>query len=133
MSCYPDKPILAGFLGSVAACPLPALAGRHDGRYMSDTAASQHPVFELHNSTFATSTCSLIKLSQKTEGLRDNGAAAAVAVAPPGASVSLVPSDRSRNCRAGARWPCGRRPSLPSTRPCVLKGAYQRGAHGRGL
>src|SRR5262245_25984738 len=68
MSCCPDKPILAGFLGSVAACPLPALAGRHDGRYMSDTTASQHPVFELHNSTFATSTCSLIKLSQKTEG-----------------------------------------------------------------
>ena len=32
MSLCPDKPILAGFLGSFALYQLPALAGRHDGR-----------------------------------------------------------------------------------------------------
>jgi hypothetical protein len=31
MSFCPDKPILAGFLGSFALYPLSALAGRHDG------------------------------------------------------------------------------------------------------
>src|SRR5215813_12481053 len=35
---------------------------------MPDATASQHPVLELRNSTFATPTCSLINLSQKTEG-----------------------------------------------------------------
>src|SRR5436853_6864199 len=68
MSFCPDKPILTGFLGSFALYQLPALAGRHDGRYMPDTTASQHPVFELHNSSFTTHTSSLINVSHLTEG-----------------------------------------------------------------
>ena len=67
MSFCPDKPILAGFVGSFALYQLPALAGRHDGRYMPDTTASQHPVFELHNSAFTTPTSSLINVSHLTE------------------------------------------------------------------
>src|SRR4029450_1325004 len=43
MSFCPDKPILAGFLGSFAPYPFSALAGRHDRRYMPDATASQHP------------------------------------------------------------------------------------------
>src|SRR5262245_12136520 len=43
MSFCPDKLILAGFSGSFAPCPVSVLAGRHDGRYIPDATASQHP------------------------------------------------------------------------------------------
>jgi hypothetical protein len=65
MSFCPDKPILAGFLGSFALYQLPALADRHDGSYMPAMAHSQQPT-----SCNAVRTGWFVKdtLSQKREG-----------------------------------------------------------------
>src|SRR6266567_314624 len=46
MSFCPDKPILAGFLGSFAPCSVSTLAGRHDGDVISlprPTVNTPHP------------------------------------------------------------------------------------------
>src|SRR5262249_55055920 len=69
LSLCPDKPIRAGFSGSVTPCSVSTLAGRHDDRALISLMRlpANTPYVSCTIVLLRLSTCSLINLSQKTE------------------------------------------------------------------